>query len=91
MSTATRCRVFVINDSGESHWMSAPSAGEALRIWIVDYNGMDGLEDGAELQVYKLADETMLKIASDDGSPTINQPASEWAKEGPGMVGSTVW
>ena len=83
-------------DDGEQHWYAAASKKDALKLHLEPLLTPDGiLEDYHgiildEIVVKQLAPETILPVCQDDGTK-ITKTAAEWAAEGEGLVGSTVW
>ena len=87
--------VYKIDDGDEQHWFAAETAGAAVDCWINTYSGMDGMDaiEGSPLTIVVVREpnDKQMKVNSDDGSPAQTKTMREWAKDGAGMVASTVW
>jgi len=85
--------VYLIDDDCELYWISAESEQSARDYYEAEYADESGIAP-AELSVRAIPDEQMLTIRMGDAPPGEEKQAKtagEWAREGAGLVGSTLW
>ena len=93
-------------DDGEQWWYAAESKERALQLHIeplvpegTDLSDLSKVDEGkylpcliSEMEVSELSSETVLPVRQDDEDGIIiEKTAAEWAAEGEGLVGCTVW
>ena len=89
-SRASKSLHLWVVDDGETWWYSASSSEEVMEMHAAEIFGYDA-EDLEGIEIRQVSSDERIPIVFESEGCTRTKTAEEWAKEGKGLVGSTMF